>query len=91
LERCPYRRKSALENIDNLIANLGRREGGSVYEPTPAIDLIFGADDHLIGIAIHVDEALGLFDQLHQIIDGHDLVSIVGRSDRALRCSNPAC
>jgi hypothetical protein len=33
------------------------------------------ADDHLIGIAIHGDEAFGLFDLLHQIIDGHGLVS----------------
>jgi hypothetical protein len=90
LELCPHRRKPALENIDNLIANLGRREGGSVYEPTPTIDFILRADDHLIGIAIHGDEALGLFDLLHQIIDGHGLVSIDGLSDRALRRLNQA-
>jgi hypothetical protein len=65
-------------------ANLGRREGGSVYEATPTIDFILGADDHLIGIAIHGDKALGLLDLLHQIIDGHGLVSIGGLSDRAL-------
>ena len=28
LELCPHRRKPTLENIDNLITNLGRREGG---------------------------------------------------------------
>ena len=78
LELCPHRRKPALENIDNLIANLGRREGGSVYGPTPTIDFILRADDHLIGIAIHSDKALGFLDLLHQIIDGHSLVSIDG-------------
>jgi hypothetical protein len=48
------------------------------------------ADDHFIGIAIHGDEALGLFDLLHQITDGHGLVSIDGLSDRALRRLNQA-
>jgi hypothetical protein len=43
-----------------------------------------GADDHLIGIAIHGDEALRLLDLLHQIIDGHGFVSIGGLNDRAL-------
>jgi hypothetical protein len=46
---------------------------GSVYKPTPTIDLILGADDDLIGIAIHGDQALGFFFLLHQIIDGHGL------------------
>src|SRR6202011_3387276 len=73
LELCPHRRKPTLEDIDDLAANLGRREGGSVYESTPTIDFVLGADDHLIGIAIHGDEALGLLDLLHQIIDGHGL------------------
>jgi hypothetical protein len=71
LELCPHRRKPTLEDIDDLAANLGRREGGSVYEPTPTIDFVLGADDHLIGIAIHGDEALGLLDLLHQIRNGH--------------------
>jgi hypothetical protein len=64
--------------LTDLVADLGRREGGSVYKPTPTIDFILGTDDHLIGIAIHGDEALGLLDLLHQISDGHDLVSIGG-------------
>jgi hypothetical protein len=55
LELCPHGRKPTLEDIDDLVANLGRREGGSVYKPTPTIDFILGADDHLIGIAIHGD------------------------------------
>ena len=46
-ELCPQCRKPALEDADDPVANLGRREGGSVYETTPAIDLILGADDHL--------------------------------------------
>jgi hypothetical protein len=58
------------------------------YKPTPTIDLISGADDHLIGIAIHGDEALRLLDLLHQISDGHALVSTGGLEDRAQRCSN---
>jgi hypothetical protein len=78
LELCPHRRKPALEDTDDPIANLGRREGGSVYKPTPTIDFVLRADDHLIGIAIHSDEALGFLDLLHQIIDGHGLVSIDG-------------
>jgi hypothetical protein len=77
-ELCPHRRKPALEDSDDLVADLGRREGGSVYKPTPTIDFILGTDDHLIGIAIHGDEALGLLDLFHQISDGHDLVSIGG-------------
>ena len=73
---------------NDLIADLSLREGNPVYKPTPTIDLIFGADDHLIGIAIHGDEALRLLDLLHQISDGHALVSIGGLGDRAQRCSN---
>jgi hypothetical protein len=49
LELRPHRRKPALEDADDPVANLGRRERGSVYESTPTIDLIFGTDDHLIG------------------------------------------
>ena len=41
-----------------MVANLSRREGGTVYEATPAIDFVLGADNHLIGVAIHGDEAL---------------------------------
>jgi hypothetical protein len=68
LELCSHNLKSALEDADDLVANLGRREGGSVYESTPTIDFILGADDHLIGIAIHGDEALGHLDDLMQQI-----------------------
>jgi hypothetical protein len=75
LELCPHRRKPTLEDADDLGANLGCRKTGSVYKSTPAINFILRADDHLIGIAIHGDEALGLFELLHQIIDGHGLVS----------------
>jgi hypothetical protein len=78
-ELCPHRRNPALEDSDDVVADLGRREGGSVYQPSPTIDFILGTDDHLIGIAIHRDEALGLLDLLHQISDGHDLVSITRR------------
>ena len=53
LELCPHCRKPALEDADDPIANLIGRESGSVYEPTPTIDLILGTDDHLVGIAIH--------------------------------------
>jgi hypothetical protein len=78
LELRPRCRKPALEDADDPVANLGRRERGSVYEATPSINLIFGTDDHLIGIAIHSGEALGLLDPLHQVIDGHGLVSTDG-------------
>jgi hypothetical protein len=80
LELCSHNLKSALEDADDLVSNLGRREGGSVYESTPTIDLILGADDHLIGIVIHGDEALRLLDLSHQIIGGHGLVSVGGLS-----------
>jgi hypothetical protein len=80
LELCSHCRKSALEDADDLVANLGRREGGSVYQSTPTIDLILGADDHLIGIVIHGDEALRLLDLSHQIVGGHGLVSVGGLS-----------
>src|SRR5215467_1742836 len=79
---CPHRHKPALEDIDDLVANLGRREGSSVYQPTPTIDLILSADDNFIGVAIHGDEALGFLNLLHQIIDGHDLRLHWRRSDR---------
>jgi len=52
LELCSHCLNSALEDADDLVSNLGRREGGSVYEATPTIDFILGADDHLMGIAI---------------------------------------
>jgi hypothetical protein len=83
LELRPHRRKPALEDADDTVANLGRRERGSVYESTPTIDLIFGADDHLIGIAIHSDEPLGLLDLLRQVIDGHGFVSTGGPADES--------
>jgi hypothetical protein len=58
-ELCPHRRKPPLEDTDDLIADLGGREDGSVYQPTPTINLILGADDYFTSIAIHADEALG--------------------------------
>ena len=67
--------------IRDSVASLGLGESGSVYEPTPGIDFILGADDHFIGIAIHGDETLSLLDLPHQIIGGHGLVSIGGLSD----------
>jgi hypothetical protein len=70
-ELFPHRLEPALEDIDDLVANLGGSEDDPVYEPTSAIDLIFGADDHFIGISIHRDEALRVPNLLHQIIDGH--------------------
>jgi hypothetical protein len=72
-ELCPDRRKPPLEYIDDLIADLGRGENGSVYKSAPAIDLILSTDDYFVGIAIHDDQALGFLNLLHQIIDGHDL------------------
>src|SRR5467141_1596016 len=53
LELCPHRRQPALEDTDDLVANLGRRESGSVYKPTPTVDFVLSAADHLFGIAIH--------------------------------------
>jgi hypothetical protein len=82
LELCSHCLNSALEDADDLVSNLDRRKGGSVYQATPTIDFILGADDHLIGMAIHIDEALRLLDLSHQIIDGHRSVSIDGFSDR---------
>jgi hypothetical protein len=83
LEPRPHRRKPALEDADDTVANLGRRERGSVYESTPTTDLIFGTDDHLIGFAIHSDEPLGLLDLLRQVIDGHGFVSTGGPADES--------
>jgi hypothetical protein len=86
LKLCPHRPKPALEDIDDLVADFGRREADSVYKSTPNVDCIFGPDDHLIGIAIHGDEALGLLDLLHQIIDRHGVVPLaVLRNDRPSR------
>jgi hypothetical protein len=68
---CPHRRKPALEDIYDCVADLGRRKDGSIYKPTPAVDLIFGAHDHFIGITIHGDEALGFLNLLDQLVDGH--------------------
>jgi hypothetical protein len=87
-ELCPYRRKPPLEENDDLIADLAGREDGSVYKPTPTINLILGADDYFTSIAIHADEALGFLNLLHQILDGHGQVSICSLSDRALRHLN---
>ena len=56
---------------------IGRRDGSSIHEPTPTADFILGPD-HLIGIAIHSDEALGLLDLPHKIIDGFGVLSIDG-------------
>ena len=74
----PHCRKPALEDADDPVANLGRRERRSVYESAPTINLILRTDDNLIGIAIHSDEALGFLDLLRQVIDGYGLVSIGG-------------
>jgi hypothetical protein len=83
-EFCPQRRDPTLEDIDDLVANLGRREAYSIYNTTSTINLILGADDHFIGIAIHGDKALGFLNLLHQIIDGHGLglhlVQLIGRT-----------
>src|SRR5262249_26510279 len=73
LEFCSHRCKPALKDTDDLFANLGSRKSGPVYEPTPAIDFILGANDYLIGITIHIDEALGLLDLVPPIIDAHGL------------------
>jgi hypothetical protein len=70
---CPHRRKSALKDIDDRVADLGRGKDSSVYKPTPAIDLIFGANDHFISSAVNRDEALRLLNLLDQIVDGHGL------------------
>jgi hypothetical protein len=84
---CPQPGDPLLERGNDVIADFGLRESDPVYKPTPTIDLIFGADDHFIGIAIHGDQALRLFDLVRQISDSYALVSIVGLSDRAHRCS----
>ena len=64
---------SRRSRTNDLTAYLGCREDGSVYTPTPAIDLILRADDDFIGIAIHGDKALGFLNLLPQIVDGHGL------------------
>jgi hypothetical protein len=81
-ELCPRFRKPTFEYIDDLVPNLGRREGDPIYEPTSAIDLIFSADDHFIGISIHGEEALRFLNLLHQIIDGHGFRSPFRSLDR---------
>ena len=68
----------AFEDTDDLAANIGRRDGSSIHEPTPIVDFILGADDHLFGIAIHSDDALGLLNLPHKIIDGLGVLSIDG-------------
>ena len=75
LEVVRYWDLAATEDTDDLTADLGRREGGSVYKPTPTVDLILRADDDFFGIAIHGDKALGLNLRglLPQIVDGHGL------------------
>ena len=84
LELCSQRRKSALEDIDYKIADLGRPEGGSVDKSTPTIDWILGADNHLVGIAIYSDEALGFLNLLQQVIDAHGsglhFVQVIGEN-----------
>src|ERR1700730_13818297 len=72
-ELCTHCCKPVLEDIDDRFADLGRRKGGSVYEPAPTIDFIFSADDHFIGVAIHPDKALGFLNPSHQIVDAHGL------------------
>jgi hypothetical protein len=72
-ELCTYCCKPVLKDIDDRFADLGRRKGGSVYEPAPTIDFIFSADDHFIGVAIHPDKALGFLNPSHQIVDAHGL------------------
>src|SRR6516225_3732304 len=73
LEVVRYWDLAATEDTDDLTADLGRREGGSVYKPTPTVDLILRADDDFIGIAIHGDKALGFLNLLHQFVDCHGL------------------
>jgi hypothetical protein len=73
-EVCPYSHKSALEDADDLVANLGLGESDSVYEPAPGIDFILGADDHFIGTAIDGDQALRFLNLVHHIIDSHELI-----------------
>src|SRR6516162_1348369 len=68
---CPHRGKPPLEDSDDLIADLGGREDGSVYKLRPTINLTLGADDYFTSIAIHADEALGFLNLLHQILDGN--------------------
>jgi hypothetical protein len=77
LKLCPHRGEPLLERGDDVSADLVRSEGDLVYEPTPAVDLIFSADDRFISVAIHGEEALGLLDLPRQIIDvrGLDLHS----------------
>jgi hypothetical protein len=83
MEFCPQRGEPLRERRNDVIADPGRREGDPVYEPTPTIDLILGADDHFIDFAIHCDEALRLLDLLRKISNGHPLVSVGGLGDRA--------
>jgi hypothetical protein len=52
---CSYCRKSAPEDADDLVANLGCRESGSVYDAEPIIDFHLGSRRSLIGIAVHRD------------------------------------
>ena len=73
-----HRRQPAFEDTDDLAANIGRRDGSSIHEPTPTVDFILGADDHLIDIALYSDEALGLLDLPHKIIDGLGALSVDG-------------
>jgi hypothetical protein len=67
------RGKPALEDIDDCVADFGRREDSSVYKPTPAIDLIFGPDNHFISAVIHCDEAFHFLNLFDQVIDSHGL------------------
>jgi hypothetical protein len=78
LKLCPHRGEPLFERGDDVSADLVRSEGDLVYEPTPAIDLIFGAKDHFNSAAIHGEDALGLLDLPRQLIDGHGLIFIPG-------------
>jgi hypothetical protein len=77
LQLCSEHREPALEDFNNLIADLGRGEGDSVNKPTPAIDWILGADDDFIGIAIYRDQSLSFLNLLQQVIDSHGLGSML--------------
>ena len=69
--RAPLSSPSRVSRIPTIWPpNIGRHDCSSIHESTPTVDFILGADDHLIGIAMHSDEALGLLDLPHKIIDG---------------------
>ena len=69
---------SRRSRIPTIWPPISAADGSSIHESTPTVDFILGADDHLIGIAIHSDAALGLLDLQHKIIDGLGVLSIDG-------------